>query len=164
MKHQITVHAEVSHVNTPAMTAHIKRCIRAALDAEKVTVPCEVNVLLTDNAGIRALNREYRNVDQETDVLSFPMFAFVPGEFPVDVTELLDPGSELLALGDMAISVERVRAQALEFGHSQEREMGYLTVHSVLHLLGYDHMDEGAMKRQMRDREEAIMEQLNIQR
>lgn len=164
MKHQISVHAEVPHVNTPALTAHIKRCIQGALDAEGIAVPCEVNVLLTDNEGIREINREYRDIDRATDVLSFPMFAFAPGNFPEDVTELLDPGSGLLPLGDMAISVEKVQTQAEEFGHSQERELGYLTVHSVLHLLGYDHMDEGAMKQQMRGREEAVMEVLNIPR
>lgn len=164
MKHQITVHSEVAHINTPALTAHIKRCIRGALDAEGIGVPCEVNVLLTDNSGIREINRDYRNVDRETDVLSFPMFELIPGAFPENVDELLDPGSDLLPLGDMAISVEKVQAQAVEFGHSQERELGYLTVHSILHLLGYDHMDEGEMKQQMRQREDAIMTALNIPR
>lgn len=162
MKHQISVHAEVPHVNTPSITAHIKRCIQGALDAEGITVPCEVNVLLTDNEGIREINRDYREIDRATDVLSFPMFEFVPGEFPEDVSELLDPGSDLLPLGDMAISVEKVNAQAEEFGHSRERELGYLTVHSVLHLLGYDHVDDGEMKKQMRGKEEAIMESLQI--
>jgi probable rRNA maturation factor len=123
-----------------------------------------VDVLLTDNAGIREINRDYREVDRETDVLSFPMFEFVPGQFPEDVSNLLDPGSDLLPLGDMALSLEKIQAQAQEFGHSQEREIGYLTVHSVLHLLGYDHLDEGEMKRQMREREEAIMSYLNIPR
>lgn len=162
MKHQISVHAEVPHVNTPAITAHIKRCIQGALDAEGISVPCEINVLLTDNEGIREINRDYREIDRATDVLSFPMFEFVPGAFPEDVSDLLDPGSDLLPLGDMAISVEKVTAQAEEFGHSRQRELGYLTVHSVLHLLGYDHMDEGKMKQQMRGREEAIMALLNI--
>ena len=164
MKHNITVHAEVPHVNTPALTAQIKRCIAAALDAEGVEVPCEVNVLLTNNEGIREINRDLRDVDRETDVLSFPMFEFTPGEFPKDVSDLLDPGSSLLPLGDMALSVEKIKSQAEEFGHSQEREIGYLTVHSVLHLLGYDHLDEGPMKKQMRAREDAIMEYLNIPR
>jgi len=151
-------------VNTPGITAHIKRCISGALDQEGVQVPCEVNVLLTDNQGIRAINRDYRQVDRETDVLSFPMFAFEPEAFPEDVSELLDPGTGLLPLGDMAISMEKVQAQALEFGHSRERELGYLTVHSILHLLGYDHVDEGAMKQQMRRHEEAIMSALDIRR
>ena len=164
MKHQISVHSDIPHINTPALTAHIKRCIRGALEQEGVTVPCEINVLLTDNQGIREINRDLRNVDRETDVLSFPMFEFTPGEFPEDVSDLLDPGSSLLPLGDMALSVEKIKSQAEEFGHSQERESGYLTVHSVLHLLGYDHLDEGPMKKQMRAREDAIMEYLNIPR
>ena len=164
MKHQISVHSDIPHINTPALTAHIKRCIRGALDQEGVAVPCEINVLLTDNAGIREINRDLRDVDRETDVLSFPMFEFTPGEFPTDVSDLLDPGSQLLPLGDMALSVEKIKSQAEEFGHSQEREIGYLTVHSVLHLLGYDHLDEGPMKKQMRAREDAIMEYLNIPR
>lgn len=164
MKHQISVHSDIPHINTPALTAHIKRCIRGALEQEGVTVPCEINVLLTDNPGIREINRELRDVDRETDVLSFPMFEFTPGEFPEDVSDLLDPGSSLLPLGDMALSVEKIQSQAEEFGHSQEREIGYLTVHSVLHLLGYDHLDEGPMKKQMRAREDAIMEYLNIPR
>ena len=164
MRHQISVHAEIPHVNTPALTAHIKRCISGALQEEGITIPCEINVLITDNAGIREINRDYRDVDRETDVLSFPMFEFIPGDFPEDVSELLDPGSDILPLGDMALSIEKIRAQAQEFGHSEEREVGYLTVHSVLHLLGYDHMDEGEMKRQMRAREDAIMSALNIPR
>ena len=164
MKHQISVHSDIPHINTPALTAHIKRCIRGALEQEGVTVPCEINVLLTDNQGIREINRDLRDVDRETDVLSFPMFEFTPGEFPEDVSDLLDPGSGLLPLGDMALSVEKIKSQAEEFGHSQEREIGYLTVHSVLHLLGYDHLDEGPMKKQMRAREDAIMEYLNIPR
>ena len=164
MKHQISVHSDIPHINTPALTAHIKRCIRGALEQEGVTVPCEINVLLTDNPGIREINRELRDVDRETDVLSFPMFELTPGEFPEDVSDLLDPGSSLLPLGDMALSVEKIKSQAEEFGHSQEREIGYLTVHSELHLLGYDHLDEGPMKKQMRAREDAIMEYLNIPR
>ena len=164
MKHQISVHSDIPHISTPALTAHIKRCIRGALEQEGVTVPCEINVLLTDNRGIREINRDLRDVDRETDVLSFPMFEFTPGEFPEDVSDLLDPGSSLLPLGDMALSVEKIKSQAEEFGHSQEREIGYLTVHSVLHLLGYDHLDEGPMKKQMRAREDAIMEYLNIPR
>ena len=164
MKHQISVHSDIPHINTPALTAHIKRCIRGALEQEGVTVPCEINVLLTDNQGIREINRDLRDVDRETDVLSFPMFEFTPGEFPEDVSDLLDPGSSLLPLGDMALSVEKIKSQAEEFGHSQEREIGYLTVHSVLHLLGYDHLDEGPQKKQMRGREEDILAELGISR
>ena len=164
MNHQIIIESEVEGLDVSVLAPHITRCIEGALSQEGIAVPCEVSVLLTDNEGIREINRQYRDVDRETDVLSFPMFEFVPGEFPQDVSNLLDPGSDLLPLGDMALSVEKIRAQAEEFGHSEDREIGYLTVHSVLHLLGYDHLDEGEMKRQMRSREEAIMEYLNIPR
>ena len=163
MKHQISVHSDIPQINTPALTAHIKRCIRGALEQEGVTVPCEINVLLTDNRGIREINRDLRDVDRETDVLSFPMFEFTPGEFPEDVSDLLDPGSSLLPLGDMALSVEKIKSQAEEFGHSQEREIGYLTVHSVLHLLGYDHMTEDEAK-VMEAKQAAALKELGINR
>ena len=164
MKHLISVHTEVKGENPPHRTALIRKCIRTVLDAEHVTVPCEINVLITDNEGIRVLNREYRNVDAATDVLSFPMFELIPGAFPEDAEDLLDPGDATLPLGDMALSAEKIRAQAAEFGHSEDREIGYLTVHSTLHLLGYDHMDEGKMKRQMREREEYIVSLLGLTR
>ncbi len=134
----------------------IKTCIEAVLAAEGVNVPCEINVLVTKDAGIRAINRASRGIDKATDVLSFPMFSFTPGELPVDWSEYADPETGLCPLGDMAISLERVAAQAKEFGHSMRREMGYLTIHSMLHLLGYDHLDEGEQKAQMRMREEQI--------
>ena len=95
----ITVHSEIPHVNTPALTAHIKRCICMALDNENILDPCEINVLLTNNAGIRKINQAYRNVDRETDVLSFPMFEFTPGRFPQNTAELKDPGSGSAAFG-----------------------------------------------------------------
>ena len=84
------------------------------------------------------------------------MFELEPGNPPTDWEDFMDPGTGLVPLGDMAISLERARAQAKEFGHSVKREVGYLTIHSMLHLLGYDHLDEGPMKRQMRAREESI--------
>ena len=119
---------------------------------------------LTDDEGIRAINNATRNIDSATDVLSFPMFTFTPGEFPADVSELIDPQTGLLPLGDMAISLERAKDQAKRFGNTLKREVGYLTIHSILHLLGYDHMDEGEMKRQMRTREELIAAELGLQR
>ena len=112
--------------------------------------------LLTDDETIHQINKEQRDIDRATDVLSFPMFQFTPGQFPEDVQEDIDPQTGLLPLGDMAISLERARDQAKRFGNSLRRETGYLTIHSILHLLGYDHMDEGEMKRQMRTREEII--------
>ena len=148
----------------PAITLHLHRCIKAALAAEGVTVPCEINILVTDDQGIRVINQTTRGIDKETDVLSFPMFQFEPGRFPEDVSELMDPPTGLLPLGDMAISLERAKDQAKRFGNSLKREVGYLTIHSILHLLGYDHLDEGEQKRQMRIREEIIAEELGLLR
>jgi len=134
----------------------IKKCIAATLKAEKVHTPCEINVLVTNDQGIRAINKASRNIDKATDVLSFPMFDLEAGSPPSDWSEYIDPETGLCPLGDMAISLERASVQAREFGHSLRREVGYLTIHSMLHLLGYDHLDEGPQKAQMRSREEAI--------
>lgn len=136
--------------------AIIKKCIAATLAAENVSAPCEINVLVTDNIGIRGINKAYRDIDRSTDVLSFPMFDLTPGSLPKDWSEFMDPESGMCPLGDMAISLEQAVTQAKEFGHSVRREIGYLTIHSMLHLLGYDHMDDGPQKKQMRQREEAI--------
>jgi probable rRNA maturation factor len=134
----------------------IKKCISETLAAERITVPCEINVLVTNDEGIHIINKESRNIDRPTDVLSFPMFQLEPGNPPTDWEEFQDPATGLVPLGDMCISLERAEAQAQEFGHSLRREVGYLTIHSMLHLLGYDHLDEGEMKKQMRGREEAV--------
>lgn len=134
----------------------IKQCVRETLRAEGVAVPCEINVLVTNNRGIQAINNGMRQIDSPTDVLSFPMFQMEPGVLPEDWNDYLDPETAYCPLGDMAISLERAIVQAKEFGHSTRREIGYLTIHSMLHLLGYDHLDEGPMKKQMREREESI--------
>lgn len=162
MKHKISVTGERRGINSPALAAMLRRTVKTALSAEGVDLPCEINILLTDDAGIREVNREMREIDSATDVLSFPMFDLLPGEHPDEMDA--DPDSDLVPLGDMCISVERAHAQAEEYGHSFEREICYLAVHSVLHLLGYDHLDEGEMKRQMRAREEEIMKQLKLER
>ena len=160
MDHQIIFDAEVDVPQD--VEEQFRQVITAALEAEGVDVPCEVNVLFTDDAGIHQINLDMRQVDRPTDVLSFPMFDLQPGEHPDE--EDADPATGLVPLGDMCISLERAAAQAEEFGHSVQRELCYLTVHSVLHLLGYDHMDEGPMKAQMREREEAILGELGIGR
>ena len=139
-----------------AVTSIVKSCIEAVLREEKIAVPCEINVLITNDSTIRQINKTTRNIDKATDVLSFPMFQLEPGDPPEDWEEYMDPDTEICPLGDMAISLERAVAQAKEFGHSVRREVGYLTIHSMLHLLGYDHLDEGEQKAQMRSREEAI--------
>lgn len=164
MKNRIIVSYENKIEKNPFLTIHLRNCINAALEEEKVPVPVEINVLITDNQGIRVINNAYRQIDRETDVLSFPMFEFTPGELPEDLSDYLDEETGLLPLGDMAISLEKAKAQAKEFGHSVKRETGYLTIHSVLHLLGYDHMDEGEMKKQMRSREEVIAERIGLKR
>lgn len=146
------------------LSLHIRRCITQALEYQKVCVPCEINVLVTDNAAIRAINAQCRQIDSATDVLSFPAFELTAGELPDDWSEFTDPETGRVALGDMCISLERAMEQGREFGHGIKREIGYLTVHSVLHLLGYDHLDEGPMKQQMRRQEEAIMAQLLLSR
>ena len=164
MKHQINILFEGNAVRKVVLGMHLRKCIQAALATEGVHVPCEINVLVTDDATIRAINRQTRNIDQPTDVLSFPMFEYTPGAFPADVSGDLDPETGLLPLGDMVISLERAAAQAREYGHSLRRETGYLAIHSILHLLGYDHVDEGPMKRQMRAREEKILADIVLPR
>ena len=143
----------LGHENARAL---ILRAARAALACEGVDEPCLLGALLTDNEGIRELNREYRNIDSATDVLSFPMNELTPGEFDAEECER-DMHTGRIVLGDMAFSLERCAAQGEEFGHGFDHELMYLTVHSVLHLLGYDHVDEGEMKKQMRAREKEIM-------
>ena len=160
-RHRISVTADISGVGY-FTRALIRRAITTALTAEGMTLRCEVNVNVTDDAGIHEVNLAMRDVDRPTDVLSFPMFDLVPGELP-DETDA-DPATGLIPLGDMCLSMERVKAQAREFGHSDRRELAYLVVHSVLHLLGYDHLDEGVEKARMRAREEAIMENLGLTR
>ena len=128
----------------PELRKRIKTAALAVLKAEEVDGPCELSVLLTDDAGIHAVNREFRDVDRPTDVLSFPL-----GD--------IDPATGRYLLGDMVLNVARAQAQGAEYGHGAEHEISYLTVHSVLHLLGYDHVDEGPMKKEMRGREKAIM-------
>lgn len=131
----------------------VRRCCNAVLQMEKFEGPAEISVTFTDNKGIKELNRQYRNKDIETDVLSFPM-----GENGVYDTDM-ETGAKIL--GDVVISMEKARDQAELFGHSLQREVGYLTAHSVLHLLGYDHM-ENLEKVRMREKEELIMEQLGL--
>ena len=131
----------------------IRRCCHAVLKLEKFTDPAEISVTFTDNEGIRELNRQYREVDAPTDVLSFPM-----GENGVYDTNL-ETGAKIL--GDVVISLEKAVEQADAFGHSLQREVGYLTAHSVLHLLVYDHMEKMDRVR-MREKEELVMDMVGL--
>ena len=134
----------------------IRRACNAVLEYEHFDEPAEISVTFVDNAAIAELNNQYRSKPMPTDVLSFPL-----GENGVyDVDE--NNGCKML--GDIVISMERAQEQATLYGHPLQREVAFLTVHSMLHLLGYDHMEEGEMKRQMRTREELIAAQLGLQR
>lgn len=134
----------------------VRRSVIAALEYENFSYDAEVSVTFTDNEGIKKLNREYRDKDSATDVLSFPMYDFRNGDkpeegFPVE-------------LGDIVLSLERADAQSVEFGHSFKREVAFLTVHSVLHLLGYDHELSDDDDADMRRRQKDIMEKLKLTR
>ena len=151
---KINLTYDVFTLQQPLVSAIIKKCIDTTLSAEGVTADCEINVLVTNDNGIHAINKASRNIDRPTDVLSFPMFELEAGNPPDDWTEYLDPETGMCPLGDMCISL------AKEYGHSVRREVGYLTIHSMLHLLGDDHLDEGPQKAQMRAREETIAGQI----
>ncbi len=139
----------------------------AVLEEEGCPFEVQVNIVLTDNEGIRALNRECRNTDRETDVLSFPNVDFEEeGVFDIDEdreADYFDPESGELVLGDIMISVDKVYGQAEEYGHSLRREFAFLVAHSMLHLCGYDHMEEDARLR-MERRQEEILTGLGITR
>jgi len=141
----------------------IKHCVKTALRLEKVDKPCEVSLLVTDDETISWMNNEYRGVESPTDVLSFPMLVFDPPGWTVLGPGAKDPETGLIPLGEIILSAESVKRQAKEYGHTSERETAYLTVHSVLHLLGYDHTDEADGKKRMREREEKIMEEIGIE-
>lgn len=139
----------------------ISKAATAVLECENHNFDAEISVTLTNNEEIREINSEHRGIDKETDVLSFPLYDFEsPSVF--DEKQVAVDG-DVRVLGDIVISVEKIIAQAQEYGHSVEREMCYMTVHSMLHLLGYDHMTEDD-KKLMRSREDAVMEYLNIKR
>jgi probable rRNA maturation factor len=138
----------------------IEQAVAATLAAEGVSGAIEVSVLVTDDATLHQLNRDYRNVDAPTDVLSFAD----DEEGDAAPAAFVRPPDAPRYLGDLAISYERVVAQASEYGHSQARELAFLTVHGMLHLLGYDHERGAEDQAAMRAREEAIMQQLGLPR
>lgn len=139
---------------TPSLRALIKRSIKATLEHQSIENDCEVSVTFTDNEKIHALNLEYRSIDRPTDVLSFPMY---------EKDELENAVGEI-TLGDIVISLERAGEQAEEFGHSFEREVSFLTVHSTLHLLGYDHELSENDEKEMFSLQDQIMKIIGIER
>jgi len=152
----VTFYREKPNLGHSNAAALVKKAINMTLAAENISEPCCISVTFTDNEGIAEVNRDYRGIDRETDVLSFPLNNLEPGCFNAEGCEY-DYDNEAVMLGDMMISLPKCEEQGIEFGHGFKREIMYLAVHSTLHLLGYDHVDEGEMKAQMRMREKQIM-------
>lgn len=145
----------------------IEKAIQRTMEYENFKHPYEISVLITDNEGIKSINNQYRNIDRETDVLSFPMIDFNSDYDPLEDIEsdieYINPDSGDIVLGDIVISFEKALSQSIEYGHSLEREISFLTVHSSLHLLGYDHeRDFEAIT--MRSKEEDILKSLDMTR
>lgn len=147
----------------------LTKVIKEALASESCPYPCEINLTLTDNEGIRRINQEFRELDIPTDVLSFPMLEY---ETPADFSKLDSEMAESmyfnldtneLLLGDIVISLERAKEQAQEYGHTLERELAFLTAHSMLHLMGYDHMEEDE-REIMEQKQEEILQRLGVTR
>lgn len=155
---RITPEAEIDQLEQ--VSELITRCAQKALEMENAPEHSFVDVTIVDNETIRTLNRENRGKDAVTDVLSFPMLEFYNGEWPEDVDMERDPGDDSLFLGDMILNYDRAVEQAKEYGHSVERECGFLTVHSMMHLLGYDHERSEEERQLQRKQEEAVLESL----
>lgn len=138
----------------------VRMVCEAVLESENCPYETQVNVVLTDNSGIREMNRECRGIDRETDVLSFPNVDFEQeGVFDIDEdreADYFDPDTGELMLGDILISVDKVMEQAQNYGHSVRREFAFLVAHSMLHLCGYDHMEEAEAKVMERKQEEIL--------
>ena len=157
MNNQISITNQQKAIKIPTGTRLlVRRCCNAVLATEQFPCLAEISVSFVDNAEIRRLNREHRGKDAETDVLSFPQFE--GGETRANE----ETGA--VALGDVVISLEKAVAQAEEFGHSLQREIAFLTVHSMLHLLGYHHEEGGLQEVHVREREESVLRQLGLPR
>lgn len=154
-KIKVVITNEQKEVRIPTgLRMLVRRCCNAVLRLENFQGSAEVSVTFVNNEKIRELNKQYRNIDKETDVLSFPLGK--DGNYDVD------PATGVKLLGDVVISVEKAVEQAEKYGHTFQREVGYLTVHSVLHLLGYDHVNGGIERVRMREKEEEVMSQLGL--
>jgi probable rRNA maturation factor len=145
----------------------ITKVVEKALDMEQCPYEVELNVILTDNEEIREINQTYRNIDAPTDVLSFPMIGYeIPGDFDgleEQEEDYFNPETGELLLGDIIISVEKVIVQAEEYGHTNERELAFLTAHSMMHLFGYDHMEEDE-RVIMEEKQKKVLDELQIYR
>jgi probable rRNA maturation factor len=145
----------------------ITKVVEACMDYEDCPYEAEVNVLLTDDEEIKRINKEFRDIDKPTDVLSFPVIDYeLPGDFSSledHIAEYFHPETGELLLGDIAISVDRAILQAEEYGHSVEREIAFLTAHSMFHLFGFDHMEEED-RTKMEEKQNNVLEKLQIMR
>ena len=159
MNRQLTIYFENGQEKIPVsykLKLLIRRAVEATLDYEQYGNDCEVSVTFTDNAQIKELNAQFRNINRATDVLSFPLFDYEGESEEPPVDELTG------MLGDIVLSLEQAKKQAKEFGHSFERETAFLTVHSMLHLLGYDHETCEEDEADMRARQTAIMDHMGL--
>ena len=157
MKAKVLIANKQNKIKIPTgMRLLLRRACSATLEMEGFEDLAEINVTFTDDEDIKELNARFRNIDKSTDVLSFPL-----GE---DGVYDIDPENGAKMLGDVVISLEHADEQARVYGHSFEREVAYLTVHSVLHLLGYDHVNGGLEQTIMREKEESVMETLGLRR
>ena len=143
----------------------IRGTVISALDYEGCPYECEVSVLLTDNEGIREVNRAMRGIDKPTDVLSFPAAEYArPADFDgLEEQDVFNPETGEYMVGDVMVSVEKVKSQAAKYGHSEKRELAFLVAHSMLHLMGYDHEDNEERK-VMEERQEAVLQRIGITR
>jgi len=140
----------------------IEKAARTCAEKEAFPYSCQVYITLTDNNSIQEINREYRGMDKPTDVLSFPLIQYFDGE-PQVMPGDIDPETNLLPLGDIIISVEKAEEQAQKYGHSTEREFAFLTVHGMLHLLGYDH-ESSQEEKVMFEKQEKVLEEMGLKR
>ncbi len=145
---------------TDEMTSILTSTVSCTLESENISTPCFVSISIVEADEIQSLNLEHRGINSVTDVLSFPVVNLLDGS---DCNDAGDYYEGRLILGDVVICADRAKEQSEEFGHSIEREMGYLTCHSVLHLIGYDHED-GSEREVMRVKEEAVMDKMNLRR
>lgn len=156
-KLKVYIENKQSEIKIPSgLRLLVRRCCNATLVAEKFEGSAEVNVTFVDDVEIHKLNLKFRQIDKSTDVLSFPMGE--NGKFD------LDPDTGAFVLGDVVISLEHARDQAIKYGHSLQREVGFLTVHSMLHIMGYDHVNGGVEAMHMHEKEEKIMSALGLDR
>ena len=163
----INIDKEVELAFTFDQDEYVEKVILAAMDFVDCPYEAEINVLFTDNAGIHEMNKQYRGIDRPTDVLSFPMVEYdIPGNFDFLEEEQGDcfhPETGELLLGDIVLSYDKIKEQAKEYGHSEMRELCFLVAHSMLHLFGYDHMEEEE-RAQMEQMQRDILSGLNILR